>query len=353
MWSVDDSAYEGARLRSNLLCRRGAEYSWGKDMEMPGFSSFITRSPQLALLDDGVSFVIVKGDSAPYHLRSNGADRYRWDPNLQEYAEYEYYIADEASRRIMSSFVLHTPVLTDSILAQFDVQVIGPPLEGYDGSPGGAGIRDITRTYPFIFRSSDVVNWELNYRQSPVFTTRDTVRIRGVIIDSATAQEIGSSGEYLVLPVCNDTTIALGFELPPSYYPEAKTYLCIDVYGGAIEEPSRRLSSIINILSDESAGKRRAASAIRDGSPAPLSIQIYPQPSNNQITINIRGLRGNDFTLELFDALGRRVHDHNFCHSASGAGHVQLDTRYFRSGVYYFSIKSSAAIRYGKFIVSW
>ncbi len=350
MWSVNDSIYEGARLRHNILCKRDTGFGWGKDMEIPGFSVFNTRSPQLQCVDGTVAFITTVGDSTPYHLRSSGADRLRWDPGLPEYMEFEYYVSDEIDRRILSSFVLKTPVLTDSLMAQYMVTISGPSLTGYDGSPGGMQLREITRTQSFCFRSSDFVQWQVDFRQSPVFEARDTVFLRGILLDSASSQEIGSSGVFRVLPSCNDTSLTLGFELPPSHYPERKTYLALDAHGGAIDLPARRLSTIINIFSEDGPAKCRARRVSETHQPARTNVSLYPQPAGEYVILQAGGMESEIFFVRLYDAMGRKLHESS--QVASDECIFRLRTDSYMSGIYYYVLSAGANIRYGSFIVA-
>jgi len=352
IWSVNDSIYEGARLRSNALCMRDSVWAWGRDNELAAFSSNTSRNPQPFRIGDDVLVVAAKGDSTPYHLLSNSSMPSCSDPFLPEFMEYEYYISDMNDRRILSHFILRAPTLTDSIRMQYMVQVAGPPLGGYDGSPAGLAIQDITRTSGILFRSSDFVEWQVKYNQSPIFAPRDTVFIRGLILDSASMQEIGSSISFRVLPFCNDTTFTLGFELPPSHYPEAIVYLCLGINGGAMDLPARSLSTIINIFSDDSYGKQRSAPVRRDRIFYSPAIQAYPQPSRDEISVHIEGLGEGTHIIEIFDALGKLAHRSPLPVDRNGDALYTIKTSDYRSGAYYFIVSSASALRHGRFFVS-
>ena len=62
-----------------------------------------------------------------------------------------------------------------------------------------------------------------------------------------------------------------------------KIFLCMDVQRGAIDEPARMLSRVVNILSDSSLSKSGTRTAVRRAESTPSVVRIHPHPARDEM----------------------------------------------------------------------
>jgi hypothetical protein len=88
--------------------------------------------------------------------------------------------------------------------------------------------------------------------------------------------------------------------------------------------------------------KENSAKAISDN----LILNVFPNPAENTVSINIDGLNGNQSTLEIFNALGTTM----FKEVISKNGTYQIDISSLESGVYFFKVKSENSEAYQRVV---
>ncbi len=76
--------------------------------------------------------------------------------------------------------------------------------------------------------------------------------------------------------------------------------------------------------------------AVNNLAPLPSLIEMYPNPTNTDFTVNLERLAGENFSIEVFDATGRLME------SKTGLGNakVKFNTSQYSSGIYFVKINS-------------
>lgn len=75
-------------------------------------------------------------------------------------------------------------------------------------------------------------------------------------------------------------------------------------------------------------------------------LNVFPNPAEKSVSINIEGLNGNKSTLEIFNALGITI----FSEVISNNGNYQFDISNLESGVYIFKLKSKNSEAYQRVV---
>lgn len=88
--------------------------------------------------------------------------------------------------------------------------------------------------------------------------------------------------------------------------------------------------------------KENSAKAISDN----VILNVFPNPAENTVSINIEGLNGNQSTLEIFNALGTTI----LKEVISASGVYQMDISILESGVYFFKVKSENSEAYQRVV---
>lgn len=80
--------------------------------------------------------------------------------------------------------------------------------------------------------------------------------------------------------------------------------------------------------------------AVNNLAPLPSLIQVFPNPAENNFTVNLTRLAGSDFTLQMFDAQGKMVENR------TGLGNevVTINTQGLPSGIYFVKINAGESV---------
>lgn len=71
-----------------------------------------------------------------------------------------------------------------------------------------------------------------------------------------------------------------------------------------------------------------------------FGVNIYPNPTNNQITIDFNLLDATEVSLEILDAIGRVVASHNIGNLPNGFQSITLNVANLSNGLYLCNIKA-------------
>mgnify|MGYP003381755420 CR=1 FL=1 len=209
--------------------------------------------------------------------------------------------------------------------------------ETNEDARGGVGYDAIGNRIEHKYRFKDY--WNIDFDSLGTITNADSVSHAPLVEDAGTMSFWGSLKQWCdeIIPSCDDTTLSLGFELPPQYWPEQKTFLEVDVQGGAIDLPTRRLSMIVNILSEdtEQVPKLPANGASRRNRVESVTY-VHPQPSSGRIRIGYRGFLDGPAMVYVYDALGRMALRTVIESSGTDESSVIVDLARFPDGIYYY-----------------
>jgi subtilase family serine protease len=127
---------------------------------------------------------------------------------------------------------------------------------------------------------------------------------------------------------------------------EGNTYRFFSIAGfsnGTLErEPSKEdaLTTVVKLNTSV-----RLPEVMSDG------LTVYPNPSDNQLTVGYSLLEGSYISLELYDFTGRKVHTLESGRKPAGAHHFRLDdTGFLRSGVYFVRLTGSGGVSSVKWV---
>ena len=79
---------------------------------------------------------------------------------------------------------------------------------------------------------------------------------------------------------------------------------------------------------------------LRDGG----AVQLYPNPANNFLILEAKGLKGNDFPVKVFDAQGRQIAAYSFA-IRNGQVQTQLDLSDWSNGVYMVNLRGERFVK--------
>ncbi|MFZ9847671.1 MAG: T9SS type A sorting domain-containing protein [Flavobacteriales bacterium] len=121
------------------------------------------------------------------------------------------------------------------------------------------------------------------------------------------------------------------------YYTTAGNYKSAPVQNANPASPSPFLGKVYDYSTKENIVK-----AVSDN----VILNVFPNPAENTVSINIEGLNGNTSTLEIFNALGTTM----FKEVISNNGTYKMDISSLESGVYFFKVKSDNSEAYQRVV---
>jgi hypothetical protein len=80
-------------------------------------------------------------------------------------------------------------------------------------------------------------------------------------------------------------------------------------------------------------------------------VKIYPNPVESVANINVRLVHEASLSIEIFDVIGKKVHELNFGHQNIGVHKFDLDLSFLNKGIYLCSVRSGNTVRTHKIIV--
>ncbi|MBE0644086.1 MAG: hypothetical protein IH600_08400 [Bacteroidetes bacterium] len=136
-------------------------------------------------------------------------------------------------------------------------------------------------------------------------TIPDTTFVEGYLLESATGNILGTSGEYRVPPNVTDTTLVFGLELP-SGVPAATVSIHTKVWRGMLDPnaPCQLLLSREHLFADPVVPKecrnevREIASAVHD-------LHLFPTASNGSSTLTVIAPFSGAMTIRVHSMLGQ------------------------------------------------
>ena len=80
-------------------------------------------------------------------------------------------------------------------------------------------------------------------------------------------------------------------------------------------------------------------------------ITVYPNPASTNLIISIADYVSGKITLELFDALGKKVKEQEIFCTGSSEEHIQMDISSLTKGIYFLKVKNNSAIISKKILI--
>ncbi|MDT8412738.1 MAG: T9SS type A sorting domain-containing protein, partial [Vicingaceae bacterium] len=80
-------------------------------------------------------------------------------------------------------------------------------------------------------------------------------------------------------------------------------------------------------------------------------ISIYPNPANNEFTIQLEGEKGNEISIEMYNSIGQQVMSRNFILQQKFFSE-QIDVNEFDQGIYFVNIKLNDSLSSKKLIIN-
>lgn len=81
-----------------------------------------------------------------------------------------------------------------------------------------------------------------------------------------------------------------------------------------------------------------------------LQVSIYPTPFETSITFTLEGLRPGAFTIEVFDSLGRRVHERRGVGTELGSTNEAMNGSDWSNGIYFYRVTQDGDVRTGTLV---
>ena len=246
-WSVKD-ILPGARLRFNRYTQnpKTGLYTWQFDMEKDGESGLsgqTTRHPAITELANSTFFAVTRGNAAPYQIATSYT---HVDANTGK-GTISLDIATMTTNnpldpRSLMNVISEQPTLATGTQLLGVLVNAGVPDSGFDGSAQGPGIRELLRSESVLLDMSQSISWDMRVVFDSTIPPADTVFVIGRMLDASTGSVIASS-DTIRRPIANrDSSFTLGFELPPSHWPQAEIAITVDVCNDPDSAPVRFLS---------------------------------------------------------------------------------------------------------------
>ena len=79
--------------------------------------------------------------------------------------------------------------------------------------------------------------------------------------------------------------------------------------------------------------------------------QLYPNPTNGNVTLNINAQAGKMMSIDIYDVLGRVVQNNNFKPAQTGLNTIDLSISALKNGIYTISITDNQTYKTAKKLV--
>lgn len=331
-WSVYDQE-PGARFRRSKYqyTPRLGKYMWDQHSESP-LSSLHTYCPAIEGIGGDARFVIARGDEPPYALHSSlfSTD---YGPESGK-IEVGIEVGNLATQSIAARISLQQPELVSGGQTAVVLSNVGIPDSGFVRDASGPSLSQLLATEDVLMHSQDYIAWALGVAFDSSYTRNDTVYVRGLLLDAASGQVIGSSNIVPIDPLTYDSSISIGFELPPSHYPEAEVKVSLELIDGPDADPNRSILAWQAMIPGGSTPKA-AAQASRADRPAPLPIQVYPNPvMDDDASVAFFLDQATSVRIEIRDILGRVVHVLSDQYYPVGHHVARLTSKLLPAGLY-------------------
>jgi hypothetical protein len=135
-----------------------------------------------------------------------------------------------------------------------------------------------------------------------------------------------------------DSAFTLGFELPPSHYPQANVAVTVELRNGPDSAPDRMLSVMHHLYSDDAAPKEGAPRTTARAASIALS-RVYPNPvTDDMIHVSFRQSIESDVRVEITDVLGRSLKSWLYGIIHVGDQSLPVDVSGLRTGQYFLRV---------------
>jgi hypothetical protein len=308
LWSVADSVAQGVRLRHNryVYNTKTHEYNWLFDYESP-LSSVTTRHPAITEIGNDARFIVTRENASPYQLVSHRISEDLSTGIGDRTIDIGITTTDLPESDCVMSLRSSQPLLMSGSTVLAALDNAGVPDDGFDGSGKGPGVSELLRTESTLFEMTQSVAWSIRLRFDSLYNRSDTIAITGRILDPQNYSVFGSSNTALIPENVFDTTVTLGFELPPSLYPEAEVVFTMELENAPDSKPDRFLSVMHHIYSEDAVPKRMSPEVVASKAALP-SAQLFPNPATGERAFLRYTTTAQEYVrVELFDALGRLV----------------------------------------------
>lgn len=351
MWSVKDpQTGEGSRLRfSRFMKNPNDKYDWQKPDRESQLSFKKTRFPSISGTDGDARYVVVHGDEKPYRLNTRLISQE--PPEVVPWLgdrDIQVEIFDRTMNARFSGLTISQPVLSGGQQPTRAFDIAGIPALGFDGTITGPSLSELTLTEKVLLHQSEGISWDIAYKRDTSYANTDSVQITGLLLDGNTHQVIGTSGVGYFKARQRDTSITLGFELPPSHYPSAEVKVAFELQNGAIDDPVRYLSVLINNLAETAIPKhaeRRSHQSEKD-----FKVIVYPQPASDRVHFSYSLSEEGDIQFTILNVLGQEVN--NTKQRKQPGNHIfSLNTANLNPGLYIYRYNNPDGVLYGTFTV--